>query len=38
MIFSTIRIKMDYRWIIENFGLIEDVIILREGEEEEIKK
>lgn len=38
MIFSTIRIKMDYRWIIENFRMIEDVIILREGEEEEIKK
>lgn len=29
---------MDYRWRIENFKLIEDVIILREGEEEEIKK
>lgn len=29
---------MDYRWRIENFKLIEDVIILREGEEEDIKK
>lgn len=39
MIFFIIGMKIYNRWIIgENFGVIEDVIILREGEEEENRK
>lgn len=39
MTFSIIGMKIYNRWIIgENFGVIEDVIILREGEEEENRK
>lgn len=37
MIFSMIEMKMCYRWIIDNFRIIEDVIILRDGKEEEKK-